>query len=63
MSNILELKRKLKEIRAEINRQYWHFTRCANAKPVDSNLTRKEAALEKSIRLINNGIIGDLEEK
>lgn len=45
-----ELREELQRVRREIEAQYWRFTRCARATPVDPALRRREAAIEQELR-------------
>lgn len=59
MSNELAvLEEELRRVTEEKNAQYWRFCRCANAKPVDPALCRRQVELELEIRRVKRAAQG-----
>jgi uncharacterized protein involved in exopolysaccharide biosynthesis len=48
----VELEKELRQVQAEIDAEYWRFTRCANGKPPRHELYVRRTALEKQIQTI-----------
>lgn len=50
VDRIAQLEEELRQVREAKNAQFWIFTRCANAPPVDPALCRREVELEAELR-------------